>query len=163
MRAAPLIAVAAILLPAGCVTGGASGPQASAGGSQITREEIETIPPGSAFEAVSTLRLQWLRGHSGSFRSETGRNSPVVFVDGRPFGPMDSLHQIGTESIESIRFLSASDATTRFGTGYPAGIIEVVTRRPPSHPNTTRWMRASWPGLHQNGPSVPPGTHARNV
>ena len=53
----------------------------------------------------------------------------LFFRDGRPFGALDSLHQIGAETIDVIRFHSASDATTRFGTGYPAGIIEVITRR----------------------------------
>ncbi len=103
--------------------------QAAGSSSPITREELDAIPSGSAFEAVYNLRIQWLRSHSGSFRSETGRNYPEVFVDGRPFGALDSLHQIGAETIDVIRFHSASDATTRFGTGYPAGIIEVITRR----------------------------------
>jgi hypothetical protein len=42
---------------------------------------------------------------------------------------LDSLLQFGTDTIEEIRYVSGSDATTRFGTGYPAGIIEIILRR----------------------------------
>ena len=53
----------------------------------------------------------------------------MVFVDGRRFGELPVLRQFGVEEIEEIRFLSASDATTRFGTGYPGGIINLILRR----------------------------------
>jgi hypothetical protein len=59
----------------------------------------------------------------------TGRSYPHVFVDGRPFGTAESLHQFGTESIEEIRFINPADATTRYGTGYTGGIIEVILIR----------------------------------
>ena len=41
----------------------------------------------------------------------------------------DELALIPVSDVESIRRVSASDATTRFGTGFPAGAIEVRTRR----------------------------------
>ena len=129
MRALSVLMVLALPLLAGCVSGsGTSGPS----GAQrylISLEEIQGQPTMSAFEIVSRFRPNWVRGHSVSFRSDTGRNYPAVFVDGRPFGDIESLNQFGTEVIQELRFISASDATTRFGTGYPAGIIEVVTRR----------------------------------
>ena len=39
------------------------------------------------------------------------------------------LDQMSTENIETMRYLSASDATTKYGTGYAGGVIEVTTRR----------------------------------
>ncbi len=33
------------------------------------------------------------------------------------------------ENIETLRYLSAPDATTKYGTGYIGGVIEVTTRR----------------------------------
>jgi hypothetical protein len=32
-------------------------------------------------------------------------------------------------NIETMRYLSAPDATTKYGTGFPGGAIEVTTRR----------------------------------
>jgi len=34
-----------------------------------------------------------------------------------------------TGNIETMRYLSAADATTKYGTGFPGGVIEVTTRR----------------------------------
>jgi hypothetical protein len=87
------------------------------------------MPTGSAFDAVERLHRDWLQSRSVTGRSSTGRSYPEVFVDGRPFGPLDSLNQLGTETIEEIRFINPADATTRYGTGYPGGIIEVIMIR----------------------------------
>jgi len=43
-----------------------------------------------------------------------------------------SRRHLRIETITEIRYLSPSDATTRYGTGYPAGIIEIITKKPPA-------------------------------
>jgi len=96
---------------------------------RITREQLQTLPSGSAYEAVERFHGDWLRGRGATPTTNTGRNFPHVFVDGRPYGPIDALHQLGIDSIEEILFIRASDATTRYGTGYPGGIIDVTLRR----------------------------------
>lgn len=96
---------------------------------RISRAQIEALPPTTAFEAVRRYHRDWLTGRSATATTPTGRMNPEVFLDGRHYGPLDVLHQIGTEAIEEIRFIAPADATTRFGTGYPAGIIEIVSRR----------------------------------
>lgn len=128
MRVLPWVLVAVMALSASCAPGGVSRQARPPDRNVITRLELEAIPPTSAFQAIARLRALWLRGYPGTFQGDRARDYPYVFLDGRPHGTLDSLHQIGTEVIESIRFLSASDATTRFGTGYPAGIIEITTR-----------------------------------
>jgi len=50
-------------------------------------------------------------------------------VDGRVRGELADLYGISIDDIETMRYLSASDATTRYGTGYIGGVIEVTTRR----------------------------------
>lgn len=114
----------------GCQSGSAARPgQVVSDRTRITREQLELMSPLTALEAVERYHREWLRGRSGTVRSPTGRTYPQVFVDGRPFGTMDTLSQIGTAEVEEIRFIPAADATTRYGTGYPAGIIEVILRK----------------------------------
>jgi hypothetical protein len=36
---------------------------------------------------------------------------------------------MNADNIETMRYLSPSDATTRYGTGYAGGVIEVTLRR----------------------------------
>ena len=131
MRASSPIFLLLSLVLGACVSGSASRPGPGSDTNVITEEELAAFPGTSAYDAVSRLRAQWLRGRSGTFRSETGRNYPQVFVDGRPWGGIESLQQIDISQIGQIHFISAADATTRFGTGYPAGIIEVITKRTP--------------------------------
>ena len=114
----------------GCASSGTA-PQQSTGSNRnvITREQLEALPSISARDAIDRLHRQWLRGRGGTIQTATGRVYPKVFVDDRPYGELDVLYGFGTEDLEEIRYISASDATTRFGTGYPGGIINLITRR----------------------------------
>lgn len=98
------------------------------GSGAITAEELQATAASDCLEAVRTLRPQWLRTRA----SPTPRDpnpTPRVIVDGTPRGGINELSLIAASDVESIRYISASDATIRFGTGYPAGAIEVRTRR----------------------------------
>jgi hypothetical protein len=90
----------------------------------ITEEEFDSVVTiGSLWEAIARLRAPWLRSRGG--RS----GYPVVFVNGTRFGELDSLRAIQVTDVASARLVSAGDATTLYGTGYPAGIIDVRTHR----------------------------------
>jgi hypothetical protein len=52
-----------------------------------------------------------------------------VVVDGVARGELDELRGLNNDTLETIRYLSAPDATTKYGTGFPGGVIEVTTRR----------------------------------
>ena len=49
-------------------------------------------------------------------------------VDGTIRRELDDLYRMSTDNIETMRYLTAPEATTRYGTGYPGGVIEVTTR-----------------------------------
>jgi hypothetical protein len=50
-----------------------------------------------------------------------------VHIDQTPFA-LDNLKSMRTTDIETIQFMDSRDATTRYGTGYVNGLIEVRTR-----------------------------------
>jgi hypothetical protein len=58
-------------------------------------------------------------------------NLPRVFVDDRDFGTLESLRDFHLDSVLEIIYLSAGDATTRYGTGYPGGVIHLRLKRIP--------------------------------
>jgi hypothetical protein len=96
----------------------------------ITRAELDELPTYDARQAIQQLRPSWLRPRTSTIRGGAGvRHTAAVFLDGMPRGGLDALDGMDIREIEEIRFISASDATTRYGTGYPGGIIEVSTRR----------------------------------
>ena len=119
-----VMAVALVLPIVGCASSGTAG-----GGSSddITREDLETVSADNAMEVVSLMRPRWLRARPARTINDP---TPVVgvVIDGRPRGSLDDLAQIRRENIQRISFMSASDATIRYGTGFTGGAIVVTTR-----------------------------------
>lgn len=96
----------------------------------IVEGEIGPSGATNAMEVIQRLRPNMLRGR-GSAGMEGGANADliVVYVDGIKAGGLEALSPISAINVKEIRFLSAADATTRFGTGTPAGAILVTTKR----------------------------------
>jgi hypothetical protein len=92
---------------------------------RITEAELEPIAQMSAFEAIQRLRPRWLQSRN---QSRTGF-FPTVHVDGAVRGQGEEvLASILSSDVEEMQFLSAADATTRFGTGYFSGAILIKTK-----------------------------------
>ena len=97
----------------------------------VTREEIlsrgQNAP--SAMALIRRLRPRWLapRGQA-SFR-DSAASYPVVYVDEIRHGGLPTLYGIPTAEILEIEYYNTADATTRWGTGHTAGVINIVTGR----------------------------------
>ena len=108
--------------------GGESATTARARGTStlIIRAELNERPGESAYQVIQALRPLWLRSRE---RSLSGRLLYArVVVDGAIRGEVDELYRLRADNIEEIQYLTAGDATTKYGTGYAAGVIEVRTR-----------------------------------
>ena len=69
-----------------------------------------------------------LRKRMGA-RTPEGPSADIeIYLDGRHVGQLESLNSIQAEQIKEIRYLSASDATLRFGTGHTEGAIVVTSK-----------------------------------
>ncbi len=125
-----------VLVLAGC--GGAA--TASGGGNSnlITSELLrEADPEGlSVYQIIQRNRPGWLRAGRGetSFGNAAGAAGGAtsdfarVVLNGVPYGDIDELRSLEADQVESIEYMSASDATMRFGTGYSRGAILVRMR-----------------------------------
>ena len=101
---------------------------ASRGNSRlIVRAQLEQFAGRSAYEVVDILNPRWLqiRGSSVNY----GPSYAGVVVDGVVRETLAYLHRLSIDNIETMRYFSSSDATTKYGTGYPGGVIEVTTRQ----------------------------------
>ena len=85
----------------------------------------------NAYEIIQKLRPQMLVGRgTASPTDNTGETSqPKIYVDNVQFGDLGSLRNIVANQVLEIRYISASDATTRWGTGHMGGVILVSTKR----------------------------------
>ena len=125
-RSCAVLTLAVGLAVSGCASGGGGG-----GGSlngPITRAELETVAASDAYEAIQALRSLWLRSRASPTPNEPNPQ-PVVYVDGAPRGGLQELRSLSVQDIESINYINGRDATTRWGTGHHAGVIEIRTRR----------------------------------
>ena len=115
--------IAVVVLGSACASSGQpdqSRPRRSR--NLITADELSGLSVSSAYEAVRRLRPAWLQAR--------GRSPlPVVYRNNSRWGgDPRSLESIRIDSVSEMRFLSASDATTRYGSGFTGGVILVATR-----------------------------------
>lgn len=109
-----------------CASSGGSG-SSGRSSSVLTRAQIDETGASTAMEAVQQLRSRWLRRRGPSSVQDPTPAGPLVYMDGRRFGELESLDRVDVRSIEEIRFISAIDATTRYGTGHSGGVILITT------------------------------------
>jgi hypothetical protein len=122
------------LLAAACaVIGACTSPGAQAARpatrNVILADDIARVGATNALEAIQRLQPRMLakqRGPSSiTFENQT---QIAVYLDGTRFGGIETLSLIEATPILEIRFLSASEATFRFGTGNSGGAIVITTR-----------------------------------
>lgn len=113
--------------------GGGGGPAtgvAERGGPDfIPRAELEGYRGESAYSTVELIRRRWVRPQRSS-GTAFGRD-PVyarVVIDGSSRQQLGDLRSINVDGIENMRYMSPVDATTKYGTGFSGGVIEVTTR-----------------------------------
>jgi len=119
-----------VLVLAGC--GGMATASRGGGANMIASELIrEASAEGlNVYQVIERNRPQWLNaGRSAPTMGygEGGRFARVV-LNGSLYGDLRDLRRLNTVEVTSIEYMSASDATTRFGTGYAGGAIVVSTR-----------------------------------
>lgn len=126
-RALTLVA-AVCMVVGGCSSAGRQR-NAPAARNVITADEIARVNATNAFEAIQRLQPRMLAKQRGPSSINLENQSRVlVYVDGTRFGGIENLSLIQANSILKIEFLSASEATFRYGTGNSAGAIEITSR-----------------------------------
>jgi hypothetical protein len=128
-----LIATAMLSLAVGCASAGGS-PVARQNQNVITSEEITAISAPTAYEVIQKLRPNFLRTRGAVHGAPVGGTNNiesvdlVVYLNENRLGGSEQLRQISTTDIREIRYFSASEATTKWGTGHSAGAIQIVSR-----------------------------------
>ncbi|TVP44701.1 MAG: hypothetical protein EA350_11055 [Gemmatimonadales bacterium] len=128
----PALLAGGLLLPACSTSSGARGDR-----DVITEEEIRRSSATDAYRLVSSLRPAWLRERGAVTLRTTDSGDGqalvnpqiVVYIDGTRLGDVSELETVATTGLTSIRRLSASEATQRFGTGHPRGAL-LLSRTP---------------------------------
>ena len=120
-----------VLVLAGC---GAAATASRGGNFNLITSELlrEADAEGlNVYQIIERTRPTWFRAGRGAPTlgyAAGGAAFARVLLDGIPSGEINDLRRLITVEVESIEYMSASDATTRFGTGYSGGAILVRMR-----------------------------------
>ena len=117
-RSLPILVLC--LLLSACAAGTAGG---STGGDTISMDELATVSNLSLYDAVQRLRPRWLQARAG-------QPLPRIMMNGSQLGGVEVLRGMQATDVTSVRYLDSADATTRYGTGYTGGAIELESRAP---------------------------------
>lgn len=93
----------------------------------IVRAELVEFQGRTVLVAVEDLRRRWLQPRRSPTFNNPGSFYARVVVDGIVRGELRELGVMSSENVQSMRYLSPADATTRYGTGFMGGVIEVTT------------------------------------
>ena len=93
----------------------------------VTRAEMDAVYASDAYALLQRLRPQFLRSRGSVSLRNSSDSYPIVYLNDVRHGGVMSLRDILVNDIQEIRYLSAADATTRWGTGHSSGVILVRT------------------------------------
>jgi hypothetical protein len=126
-----VVSAALVAISLGC----ASAPSGSASETRrsqiLTQEEIRTSgAAGNAYDVVTRLRPNFLvsRGPT-TLGAQNAQMYPNVYLDGIPYGDINTLRNIDAAQIAEIRLYQAGEAQTKFGSGNSSGVLAIITRR----------------------------------
>ena len=123
-----------VLVLAGC---GAAATASGGGNFNLITSELlrEADAEGlNVYQIIERNRPQWFRAGRAATTlgfAAGGAAFARVVLDGIPSGEINDLRRLNTVEVESIEYMNATDATTRFGTNYAGGAILVHTRSGP--------------------------------
>lgn len=132
MRRALLCAFGMALIACGGGGGGAAQPSTVSRpirgpADLISEAEIKASGFQTALEVVQNLRPAMMRPRGTS--PEVGTVAIVLFVDDTRMGDVSTMSSIPADRVKEIRYINSRDATTRWGTGFASGVIQVTTKR----------------------------------
>ncbi|HYW07747.1 MAG TPA: hypothetical protein VE913_12365 [Longimicrobium sp.] len=127
-RSRALLALVLVLTSAACGAGVGAGPR-PVGTSRLhlTPQEMQNAVYSDVYAAVETLRPSWLREYTTSLQG--GPERVQVYLDGMKLGGPEMLRGISATSVGHLEFLSAIEASQRYGLNHGAGAILVSTLR----------------------------------
>lgn len=115
---------------AACAGSGQAGQREYRDFNLLTYDQIQEVRASNAYEVVQRLRSRWLRGY-GSTRLPGGGAAGdfvvQVYLDEVHLGGVARLREISHQEISYIRYLSPSEASSRWGFDHGAGAIMVYT------------------------------------
>jgi hypothetical protein len=128
-----ILIIGALATSIACASGGTSASGTTASGVRrdpnlITEQEVATSLGANAFEVINRARPAFLRQRGQTTVTQGGSTYATVYVNSQQYGDVTSLRGISVDQIREIRYYSASEAVTKFGSQNGTGVIQIITK-----------------------------------
>jgi hypothetical protein len=97
-------------------------------GDLLTAAELAGTRAVSAYEAIRRLRPSLLMARGPSSVLVPGGAGPALWIDETYVGDVSALRDVPSGDVVSVHLVPAWDAATRYGSGFPNGVLVVETR-----------------------------------
>jgi len=125
-RTAVPLTLLVLLALGGCASTG-SGSSTSGSRNEISREQLAERPEATVFDVVRRIHPRWLRSRAAGTSVSLDDSDIAVYInDQREPGGLRILRSLRAADLERIEYFDSRRATTRWGTGHPAGAIVLV-------------------------------------
>ena len=94
----------------------------------LTHEQVVETRTSNAYDAVYTLRFNWLVPRGVDSFSTPGQ--VLVYFNDTRLGGVQTLQSIGLNEIGYIRYFDGNEASARWGLDHGHGVIYVATLTP---------------------------------
>ena len=128
-RRSPLVWLLALVALTACGGSARGGMGSALTPDLIGRDEMDGSSATNAYDLITQVRPNWLRGRGTPSIRSSQVQLPVVYLEDRRQGALEVLRSFPTAGIAELRYINATTATTRFGNGHAGGVIQVVPLR----------------------------------
>jgi len=129
MRAKTLATAVLTWTLIGCAHHAAPGASARASRYVITADQLDSTKTDNLYDAITRLHPDWLTSRGPVSVSDPSPTVVNVVMNGTTLGRVDYLRELHVIDVAEVRFWDPGQATARFGTGHPRGVIEVTRRQ----------------------------------
>ena len=93
----------------------------------LLRSEINETDVNDVYDAIARLRPQFFNRRGETSFLLRARTFVNVYIDNMRLGGIESLRGIPVQSVYSIRYFNAAEATYRWGMNNSGGAIQLIT------------------------------------
>jgi len=124
------LATFAVLAAAACASAGQhpGGTESRSNEDVVTGEELASAPQTDLFSYIQSHRPRWFERRAGLTFNENQYVEVEIFLDNTPMGTPDVLHSFPLRGAAELRYYAPDEAEARFGVGYIAGVIQIISR-----------------------------------
>lgn len=93
----------------------------------VRGDELTQTAASNAYEALNIVRPFFLRTRGKTSILLPNAFGPAVYVNGTLLGGVEILKTMLPAEVVAVRKVESWDAETKYGPGYPDGVLEVTT------------------------------------